>query len=589
MNGYLITSYNCQTDDNYRLILHRVIHPEDIERGGPVAGTKKPYMLLHGLIGSSASFLYEPSDTKPTEPVDNNKLTKSTIKMYDYLDELLKSRKDSNGDSSYMSVAAQFEGLPGRSDADLKEESALNKLFRNVSKGDKDHAEFNLLNFDFDRDGWGAFYRRQYLKTRLPKEAKAAISNSLALTLSNFGYDVWLLNLRGNSYSKDFNGPLSSNRDPKYWDFDSKTLVREDLLASINFVKKTTNYPGSLGLVSYSYSSSLLLHLLTKQPEYNELIQPIVLMAPGPMSSTRKLGLRRTILAKVVEKLMSHTGAFPDFGREGDMKIVRAICGFPFAKNLCNLLEIILHGQMNSMSKLVVSDSETAAIQQDSACGQTSTGVLRDITKHMSDSNIHPDYSPNVPALAHAEKNKRPLKRSVMLVHSDDDPISTPMDVKNIATSALKSMALVDYSISVPNFTHTSFLFSKKNQFVVNGEIVRMVSLFDLLTLPSQLLHLNSSKEQKGAHLASLQAPKPQLQHEPQIQNPQQIQQQQQQLQMQQQQQQQEFQRKQQDLQQEQQRQQQQLQHQQQQQQQQFQHKQQQLDQQQQQMHNHQH
>lgn len=517
--GFLVREYELKVDDGYVLKLHRLVHPEDLVRGQPLKGAKKPYLLLHGLIGSSASFFGgggtpNSNESQASKTTTNEQGENTTVKIHDYFDQLLSSKSNSQlgqlEDANWVSVAGQFRAqFEGDQTLDWKQRS-LSKILTKTAQHPGDFSDFQLINFDYDppNDQFGASYRRKYHKTRMPKEAKRAITHSLAETLANFGYDVWLLNLRGNAYSRSFDGPLNAGRDAEYWDFNLDTLVNEDLSASVNFVKRETGFAHSLGLVTYSYSSAFVLRLLTKFPQYSGLLQPIVLMAPGPMAATSTRGVYRRILAGVVEKLVGQTAPFPHLGREKNDLLMRTICAIPFAKNLCQLLEVMLHGQLKSVGNLVMSESETEAIKRDAACGQTSTPLLRDVLQQMASQTINERFCP---WLSSASKLKRIINRSpsasdssnetdptagrdgeeqgglvvnrtMMLVHSRDDSVSRPEDNDKLRDRALRGRALVDYHIKAPNFGHTSFLFSERNQYLVNGEIVRMVALFDLLT-----------------------------------------------------------------------------------------------------------
>lgn len=57
---------------------------------------------------------------------------------------------------------------------------------------------------------------------------------AIAFILADLGYDVWLGNSRGNSYSRHHTS--MSNDDKKYWDFSFHEMAIFDLPAEINFI-----------------------------------------------------------------------------------------------------------------------------------------------------------------------------------------------------------------------------------------------------------------------------------------------------------------------------------------------------------------
>lgn len=99
----------------------------------------------------------------------------------------------------------------------------------------------------------------------------------LAYLLSDKGYDVWMGNSRGNTYSK---GHVSmSVSDVKYWDFSWHEIGFYDLPASIDHVLAVTGQDKLL-YVGHSQGTTALFVLLSEKPEYNEKIVKGVLYAP---------------------------------------------------------------------------------------------------------------------------------------------------------------------------------------------------------------------------------------------------------------------------------------------------------------------
>lgn len=68
--------------------------------------------------------------------------------------------------------------------------------------------------------------------------ALCAADKSIAFTLAESGFDVWLPNSRGNKYSRDHRYMDTTN--PKFWDFSFDEMAKYDLPATIEFILKTT-------------------------------------------------------------------------------------------------------------------------------------------------------------------------------------------------------------------------------------------------------------------------------------------------------------------------------------------------------------
>jgi len=64
--------------------------------------------------------------------------------------------------------------------------------------------------------------------------------NSPAFIAADKGYDVWLGNSRGNSYSRD-HVKLNPN-GKEFWDFSWQQAGEHDVKSTLEFIIKTTGY-----------------------------------------------------------------------------------------------------------------------------------------------------------------------------------------------------------------------------------------------------------------------------------------------------------------------------------------------------------
>lgn len=462
------------TKDNYVLKLHRILHPsaslQKSENAESASSIKKPYLILHGLLGSSASFVrsmrnqanYEaPSSTFDTKPVIEE--------MFAY--------KANSYETSWRSTADRFEKSHDgvKSIFEQNHKSLKNQIFKKLL-ATKQYCSINDLDFDNDSESFGRNFKQAYRKFELPTSSQRHITNSLALTLSNFGYDVWLANLRGNQYSRAHNGGVS-DRTAEFWNFDIDTLIREDLPATINKIRQTTNYQEPIGLVSYSYSNLYVLGLLAKFPVYQEMLQPLIMMAPTTLNGSGQSTRYRAFLRLSTALLIAKNGPFPERPSKEDW-LERLVCKLPVASKLCHLFESLLAGQSRALLKdHLQTDDINWLSRKDIECGQTSKAVLHQIIENLGKDSIHPKYNPFVNTRSSAKQRRR----SIMLIHSESDEIATIQDVAKIRDSTIKGLALIDLVIKEANFNHADFLFAPSNQYLVNGEIARMASLFDYM------------------------------------------------------------------------------------------------------------
>lgn len=104
-----------------------------------------------------------------------------------------------------------------------------------------------------------------------------APSDGLAYMLADAGYDVWLGNARGNSFSKKHVSLLPSSS--KFWDFSWHEIGIYDLPATINYILLETNQR-NLHYVGHSQGCTVFFVWLSTYPQSSFKIKTTHLMAP---------------------------------------------------------------------------------------------------------------------------------------------------------------------------------------------------------------------------------------------------------------------------------------------------------------------
>ncbi|KAJ3296616.1 hypothetical protein HK104_001442 [Borealophlyctis nickersoniae] len=108
---------------------------------------------------------------------------------------------------------------------------------------------------------------------------------SLAFTLAEAGYDVWLGNTRGNKYSCKHN--VLKSTDETYWDFSIDHLALYDLPDAVEYILKVTGAP-SLSYIGFSQGTAQGFSSLSINQALNNRINLFIALAPAAKPSDNR-------------------------------------------------------------------------------------------------------------------------------------------------------------------------------------------------------------------------------------------------------------------------------------------------------------
>mmetsp|Transcript_107843 Transcript_107843/g.348102 ORF Transcript_107843/g.348102 Transcript_107843/m.348102 type:complete len:484 (+) Transcript_107843:23-1474(+) len=100
---------------------------------------------------------------------------------------------------------------------------------------------------------------------------------SLGFILADLGYDVWLGNNRGNSYSQHHR--ILSMHEPAFWAYSYDQMAAYDLPAMVDFILQSSGAK-SLAYVGHSEGSTQAFARLSQGDEYSKKISVMVGLAP---------------------------------------------------------------------------------------------------------------------------------------------------------------------------------------------------------------------------------------------------------------------------------------------------------------------
>merc|ERR1719348_244342 len=115
---------------------------------------------------------------------------------------------------------------------------------------------------------------------------KEGAEKSLGYVLADAGYDVWMGNSRGNTYSRNHTTlePCSFERCEDFWDFGWHEGGLYDVTVGIDYVLAVTGEE-QVHYVGHSMGCTQFLVTMAMRPEYNEKIKVAALLAPPAFMS----------------------------------------------------------------------------------------------------------------------------------------------------------------------------------------------------------------------------------------------------------------------------------------------------------------
>ncbi|XP_075231284.1 lipase member J-like isoform X2 [Lycorma delicatula] len=133
-------------------------------------------------------------------------------------------------------------------------------------------------------------------------------NKSLAFLLADQGYDVWIGNSRGTSYSK--NHVNMSTRSKDFWKFSWHEMGVYDLPAAIDYVLNKTQQE-KIYYVGHSMGTTMMYALLSVRPQYNNKLNLVVNLSPVAFMSNIKSPVFRMLYGPISN--MMNTAGMHEF------------------------------------------------------------------------------------------------------------------------------------------------------------------------------------------------------------------------------------------------------------------------------------
>ncbi|KAH8390951.1 hypothetical protein KR215_002457, partial [Drosophila sulfurigaster] len=169
-------------------------------------------------------------------------------------------------------------------------------------------------------------------------------SQGLAYKLYQQGYDVWMLNTRGNIYSRDHKNV--NIKPSEYWDFSFHEIGVYDLPAAIDMIISTTSQP-KIQYIGHSQGSTAFFVLCSELPHYNDKIALMQALSPTVyVQNTKSPVLKFLSLFKGKYGVLLNLMGGLEIQKDNTLiqQFRNHICAADSGSDICKVFEFVLCG-----------------------------------------------------------------------------------------------------------------------------------------------------------------------------------------------------------------------------------------------------
>ncbi|XP_019870012.2 lipase 3 [Aethina tumida] len=298
---------------------------------------------------------------------------------------------------------------------------------------------------------------------------------SLGFILADLGYDVWLGNARGNTYSK---AHVSLPTDSaEFWNFSFHEMAIYDLPASLSYVSNVTRQGGDIIYIGHSMGTTMYFIFSSLMPEAARDVKVMVALAPvaymthiktpirylSPFVNdvewlNRFFGLNQFLPNNRIIKILSAECERNSWGRASCENIVFILCGFDKKEfNHDNLGVILHHTPAGASTKTILHYAHE--IKNQGKFQHYDYGA--DGNKKRYGTENPPDY------------NISNIETPIYLMYGLNDWLASPIDVLRLSSKLPHLIG--SYEVKMDSWNHVDFIFGKDADKMVNKPLLKVI------------------------------------------------------------------------------------------------------------------
>lgn len=308
-------------------------------------------------------------------------------------------------------------------------------------------------------------------------ESTDIIGNNLGFELAKRGYDVWLGNVRGNVNARRHR--TLSVDDGRFWQFSIDQHSAIDVPAMIHHIQRVTGQP-KIDYVGHSQGTMLMFALLSRTPEYSQVIDRFIALGPvaflGQVTTPFRY-LLDTFIFKLYLYLSSGEFLPPDTFL---VPLARYFCPYSLSGTFCTNFLFLVCGYSNGQ----IEKDRLPVIVAHAPAGTSKQNMLHYLQLVSSRKFRMFDYghNKNIATYGSAEPPDYDLSRinhpKISLIWAQNDALADPADVQLLKNNLQVKLA-DDYRIPLKQFNHLDFLWAKDAGKYVNSKVLEILSRSD--------------------------------------------------------------------------------------------------------------
>ncbi|XP_055952419.1 gastric triacylglycerol lipase-like [Argiope bruennichi] len=297
-------------------------------------------------------------------------------------------------------------------------------------------------------------------------------NESLGFLLADAGYDVWLGNIRGNTYSRRH--IKYSPHSDEFWDYSFAEMGYYDLPAMIDYILNQTGQK-QLSYIGHSQGTTSCFAMLSEKTEYNQKIKVFIALAPvttvgyitspirylAPFTNefaflARIIGVREFLPSNALMKFLSEY-VCDTFERWICKDVMFLLFGRDFQElNVTRIGVYSAHTPAGSSTKSVL---HYAQLVDSGKFGKYDYGKRGNIKRYGQDTPPQYDLTK--------------ITAPVALMWSLNDELGDPVDV-GLLIPKLKSLIEV-YEVPAPLFNHGDFVLALHAKTLLYDEVMKVL------------------------------------------------------------------------------------------------------------------